>query len=108
MQHRRDEWIGESNGANASAGCMGEATRISNVIVGGKKAVSIVETMYVSRHGKTNLRAIDCNDRFSSPVERVEGSVDCMHKIQNANNTISIYLSISGSRNNRIMVFYSD
>jgi hypothetical protein len=42
MQHMMDEWVEENNSANALAGCMGEDTRVSNVIVGRKKAVSII------------------------------------------------------------------
>jgi hypothetical protein len=39
MQHMMDEWIEENSGL---AGCMGEDTIVSNVLVGGKKAVSVM------------------------------------------------------------------
>ena len=39
MQHMMDEWIEENNG-NVLAGCMGEDTIVSNILIGGKKAAS--------------------------------------------------------------------
>jgi hypothetical protein len=39
MQHMMDEWIEENSGL---AGCMGEDTIVSNVLVGGKKAASVM------------------------------------------------------------------
>jgi hypothetical protein len=41
MQHMMDEWIAKNNDG-ILAGCMGEGTTISNVFIGGKKAVSIM------------------------------------------------------------------
>jgi hypothetical protein len=41
MQHMMDEWIKE-NYADVLAGCMGKDTHVSNVFVGGTKAVSIL------------------------------------------------------------------
>jgi hypothetical protein len=41
MQHMMDEWI-EENNAGVLAGCMGEDTIVSSVLVGGKKAASVV------------------------------------------------------------------
>jgi hypothetical protein len=41
MQHMMDEWI-EDNHAGVLAGCMSEGATVSNVIVGGKKAASIM------------------------------------------------------------------
>jgi hypothetical protein len=42
MQHMMDEWIEDNKNSSVLDGCMGDDTTVSNLFVGGKKAVAIM------------------------------------------------------------------